>query len=457
MPMDDQGEYAAGVRDLRVASDDTQPLPVPLSGASLPTLYRDRSFWGLTVTQFLGAFNDNLFKQLMLLLSLKVAIQDRQPIAMAAFSAPFLICSGLAGYLSERYSKRTVIVLSKVAEIVVMAMGLVGFLWFDLWGFAGLLWVLLLMGMQSAFFGPSKYGILPEMLRTTDLPRANGLILMTTFLAIIFGTATAGLLSDLVIRPGLTLTEVAHQFWVTSAVCVTIAVLGTITSLPVRRVPPALPGLRLTPSALAVPAETLEMLRRDGPLTAALMASCIFWMVAGVIQQAVNSLGKIQFELSDKRTSVMVASIGVGIAAGAVLAGRASHGADFRVMRVGAWGIVGGLVVLSLPGPIHGHLLGFWGSTPMLVLLGMFAGMFAIPLQVFMQSRPPEGQKGRMIAVMNQANFAAILLSAAVYWAMDRIVVRLDWNRGAVFAMTALVMLPTALLYRGTNDEIEKI
>jgi acyl-[acyl-carrier-protein]-phospholipid O-acyltransferase/long-chain-fatty-acid--[acyl-carrier-protein] ligase len=149
----------------------------------------------------------------------------------------------------------------------------------------------------------------------------------------------------------------------------------------------------------------------------------------------------------------MVASIGVGIAAGAVVAGRASRGqASFGVMRVGAWGIFGCLLVLSLPGPIRGHLLGFWGSTPMLVLLGMFAGCFAIPLQVFMQARPPEGQKGRMIAVMNQANFAAILLCAAVYWIMDRIVVTLDANRNPIFAMTAMIMLPVALFYRGASS-----
>ena len=149
----------------------------------------------------------------------------------------------------------------------------------------------------------------------------------------------------------------------------------------------------------------------------------------------------------------MVASIGIGIATGAVLAGRLSRGtADFRVMRIGSWGIVGSLLLLSLPGPFDGHLLGFWGSVPMLIVTGAFAGMFAIPLQVFMQARPPDGQKGRMIAVMNQANFSAILLSAGVYWFFDRIVTVLDWNRSPIFALTALVMLPTAVLYRGEQE-----
>ena len=221
-----------------------------------PTLYRDPSFWGMTVTQFLGAFNDNLFKQLMLLLSLKVATEDRQPIAMAIFAAPFLLLSGIAGFLSERHSKRTIIVLCKVAEIVVMLLGMAAFLRFEIWGFPGLLCVLLLMGTQSAFFGPSKYGILPEILRERDLPRANGLILMTTFLAIIFGTAAAGFLSDMAIQDGRALADVAHRFLTASAICVTIAVVGTLTSLWIRSVPATLPGLRLELSAIAVPAAT---------------------------------------------------------------------------------------------------------------------------------------------------------------------------------------------------------
>ncbi|MHB8860883.1 MAG: MFS transporter [Pirellulaceae bacterium] len=415
----------------------------------LPSLYRDRSFWGMTVTQFLGAFNDNLFKQLMLLLSLKVAVEDRQPVAMFVFSAPFLLFSGFAGYLADRYSKRTVIVLAKVAEIVVMLLGLAAFLMFGQWGFPGLLVVLFLMGAQSAFFGPSKYGILPEMLRPSDLPRANGIILMTTFLAIIFGAASAGLLSDMAITERQSLTASAHRLWVASGVCVAIAVVGTATSLLVRKVPAAVPHLQFLRTALTVPPETRGMLRRDRPLLGAVLASSVFWLVAGIAQQAVNSLGLRQLQLNDTRTSILMACVGVGIALGSVLAGRLSQEvADFRVMRAGGWGLIVLLLVMSLPGPFHGHLLGFRGSLVALIVLGIFAGMYAIPLQVFMQSRPPDGQKGRMIAVMNQANFAAILISSGVYWVFDRVVLVMNGPRCAIFAMTAAVMLTAVLLYR---------
>jgi MFS family permease len=444
----------------RSAADAVNPYPAgagaadnrptqPIDTDALPTLYRDHSFWGMIVTQFLGAFNDNLFKQLMLLLALKVAGQDRQWEAMFVFSVPFVIFSGYAGYLADRHSKRAIIMLAKVAEILVMLMGLAAFLSFGRWGFTGLFVVLFLMGTHSAFFGPSKYGILPEMLRPRDLPRANGIILMTTFLAIIFGAVLAGVLCDLAIEEGVPLDATAHRLWIASIVCMGIAVAGTLTSLLVRRVPAAVPNLPFTWSALTIPAENRQMLSRDRPLLGAVVASSVFWLVAGVASPAVNSLGKIQLQLSDTHTSILLACIGVGIAVGSVVAGRLSHGiADFRVMRLGGWGLIASLLVVSLPGPIHGHLLGFWGTLVSLIVLGTFAGMYAIPLQVFMQSRPPDGQKGRMIAVMNQANFVAILLSSVVYWLFDRLVVLAGWPRCVMFAMTALIMLSALLLYR---------
>jgi acyl-[acyl-carrier-protein]-phospholipid O-acyltransferase/long-chain-fatty-acid--[acyl-carrier-protein] ligase len=423
---------------------------------ALPPLLQDTSFHGMVGTQFLGAFNDNLFKQLMLLLALKVAARDMQPVAMFVFSLPFLLFSGYAGYLSDRFSKRNVIVLSKVAEIVVMALGMLGFLLFLQFGFPGLLLVLFLMGTQSAFFGPGKYGILPEMLRPQDLPRANGIILMTTFLAIIFGTATAGFLTKATLREGQQLEVAATGLWLASGICVLIAITGTLTSLLIRRVVASNPHLAFEASALTIPQATRQMLNRDRPLCYALLASCMFWLLAGVTQQAVNSLGEKQLGLTDDRTSILVASIGVGIALGAIAAGKLSRGrADFHVMRLGCWGMIVCLLILALPGPRQGHLLGFWGSLPMLVLLGMGAGMFAIPLQVFMQARPPEGLKGRMIAVMNQANFAAIFLSAGVYWLFDQIVISLGWNRSPIFAFMALIMLPVALLYRPEDEPLE--
>ncbi|MEM6777107.1 MAG: MFS transporter, partial [Planctomycetota bacterium] len=172
----------------------------------------DRSFIGFLTTQFFGAFNDNLFKQLLLLLAIPPAVMagveqpdgpDLQGVATIVFGIPFVVFGGLAGYLADRFSKRTIIVASKWAEVAVMGLGMLAFLMAPVLGFVGLWVVLFLMGLQSTFFGPGKYGILPEMLHREQLSRANGLVLMTTFIAIIVGTAAAGPLKEAVLPADL--------------------------------------------------------------------------------------------------------------------------------------------------------------------------------------------------------------------------------------------------------------
>lgn len=430
---------------------------------SLPRLYVDASFWGMTATQLFGAFNDNLFKQLMLLLAIPMGLgavfdeQDHQGLATIVFSLPFVLFSGYAGFLGDRFSKQPIIVLAKVAEIAVMLLGLLAFVFYGVTGYTGLLVVLFLMGTQSAFFGPSKYGILPEMLRTKDLPRANGIMVMTTFLAIIFGTAAAGLLRHWFWDPNTPFTETAHRMWVGSAFCIGIAVVGTATALLVRWVPPAQPELRFRWSAVTVPPESRRVLREDSPLLMAILATCIFWMVSGVAILAINSLGMVQLAVGDFKTSIMTAIIGLGIALGAMLAGKLCRGrANPQVVTAGAWGLVVLFVLLSVSLPGGVHLLGYGGSLAALVLTGMAAGFFAIPVQVLIQARPPDGLKGRMIAVMNQTNFLAIMMSGFVYYLFDWIVVVLVWPRSAIFAMIAILLLPVAVFYRLPDDAYEK-
>lgn len=446
-----------------------------LDTSALPSLYRDKSFWGMTITQFLGAFNDNLFKQLVLLLSIAGAANaqaaedvDNQWLPMLLFATPFLLFTGYAGFLADRYSKRTIVVLCKVAEIIVVALGGVGFVLYALDGSMWALYaVLFLMAAQSAFFGPAKYGILPEMLRDTDLPRANGFMLMTTFLAIIFGTAIAGLL----------LKSFSDRLWVGSAACIVIAVVGTLTSLWVRRVPIANPRLQFTPEALTVPRDMVDLLKRDRPLLMALTVSSLFWLLAGLVPSAVNALGKLVLQVGDDNTSALSAIIGVGIAVGCAIGGLVSKGrVDFRLLRVGSIGMLITLVIVSIPAsgnvdalkdatgvltrmPGIGEStqwLGFWASLPLFLMMGAFTGLFAVPLQVFMQSRPPDDKKGRMIAVMNQANWIGILLAAGIYWALTKIVEWQDWPRSTVFLFIGILLLPIVLFYNPKNELLDK-
>ncbi|MEZ6124309.1 MAG: MFS transporter [Planctomycetaceae bacterium] len=402
-------------------------------GSSAPALVRLGSntvFHGLLLTQFLGAFNDNYFKQMVLLKCVELSSRgqsDLQPLAMAAFALPFVLLSGIGGYLSDRLSKRSVVVLCKVAEIVIMASAL---------------WVLLLkasvtselyllivvlsfMGAQSAIFGPAKYGILPELFHSRQLLPVNGAIQMTTFLAIIFGMAAAGIALD----------RLNNSLWLCSMVAVGIAAAGTLTSLLVRHTPVAEPGLKLKADNLFLPSDVRRLLRNRPPLLKAILVMTVFWFVGGVAQPAVNNLGENVLQLSKTRTSLMAASIGVGIALGCVVSGfvgAGGHGSGARWTARGSWLMCAALALISVlgsgvlgrPEVSIGRIQSLYDSVAIadnmewalrfsMLFLGLAAGIFVIPVQVYIQEAPPADLKGRMIGAMNFMTWIGILLSAA--------------------------------------------
>ena len=415
--------------------------------APTPNLYRDPAFWGMTSTQFLGAFNDNVFKQLILLLAVRAAVDgagtDLQGMATMIFAAPFVLFSGFAGFLADRNSKRTIVVLCKVSEIAIMLLGVVVF---ALGSLPVVFCVLFLMGMQSAFFGPAKYGILPEMLRSSDLPRANGVIQMTTFLAIILGVSLAGFLVE----------YFGARLWAAAGCCVAIAIVGTGTSLLVRRTSIASPALAFDPSIFAIGRDTFRLLRGDLRLAGVLALSMLFWFIGGMVQQTVNKFGLEQLRLGAAQTSRMAAMIAIGIAVGCVVAGKLSAGRiGFRLVRIGAVGIVGCLLALAAPTVIAGPA-SIWHSLSMveLVALGFFAGLFAVPLQVYLQATPPADQKGRIIGTMNLINWIGILGAGAFYHGSVHLAPAINRTPSALFAVVALVMAPVALLFRAPDVEL---
>src|SRR3954470_13746446 len=172
-------------------------------------------------TQFLGAFNDNLFKIVVSMMAVHLVTAGRAgrelSIVSAVFILPFLLFSGYAGQLADVYSKRTVLVISKSLEIAAAGLGLIAFAFNHLQLTYA---VLFLIALQATFFSPAKYGILPEILPDRDLSRANGVLEMSTFVAIVLGTAAGGYLFD----------ASRGHLWVIGALVVGVAVIGTATS-----------------------------------------------------------------------------------------------------------------------------------------------------------------------------------------------------------------------------------
>ena len=392
--------------------------------------------------------------------------------------------------------------MCKVAELGIVLLGMIGFATGSL---AVLLTVLCLMGVHSAFFGPSKYGILPELLRPSDLPRANGFMLMATFLAIIFGLAAAGAAKQIF----------AGSLWLASLPCLVIALTGLTTSLLIRPTTIAQPTLKFDWSSIVIASETRQLLKRDRTLLGVLVMSSVFWFVGGTVYPpAINSFCKEQLKLNDLATGAMAASTGLGIAIGCVLAGLLSKDrVRGWLVRTGSWGLTLSLAVLALPGPgfdtvreeirqhkqarietvrsqsgtvadtvvrtpssgrespdhdsdshgptstdpfRRGSLLGPYGSVIALIAVGLFAGFFSVPLQVFLQASAPSDQKGRIIGAFNLLNWIGIAGSGAVYsLGRSLLIERMELPHASLFGFAALLMLPVALFYRPPETTIE--
>jgi acyl-[acyl-carrier-protein]-phospholipid O-acyltransferase/long-chain-fatty-acid--[acyl-carrier-protein] ligase len=243
--------------------------------------------------------------------------------------------------------------------------------------------------------------------------------------------------------------------WLGSIACIVIAVLGTVTSFSIRRLPPANANLKYEWSCWLIPRQTLQLMMRNKQLLAAVIVVAVFWMVGGVVLQTVNALGKTQLGLNELQTSGLNVAIGLGTAIGCVMGGYLSHGRINRMVVVGgAVGTVIMLIVMSLPGRNQGHLLGFYGSLPVLLLLGAFSGMFIVPVQVALQSLPPPDEKGRMIATMNQFSWIGVILGALIYKACMPVLATTGWPRASIFAVTAVLMLPVAIFYRPKDERL---
>lgn len=422
-----------------------------LSGTQ--SVYRDRSFIGMLMTQFLGAFNDNVFKQILLLICIDLAAGNRaenlQGVAATVFAIPFILLSGYCGYLSDKKSKRNIVIISKVLEIVVMALGVMAFMS----GSIGVMMaVLFLMGAQSALFGPSKYGILPELFERRDLPRVNGMILMTTFLSIILAFWISGEVKE----------ALGDEVWKVSLLCIGIAVVGTLTSLLIRRTPIAHPEMSFHVSALVIRHDTWKVIRKDPRLFWTLIAASVFWTTGGVVfPNATNDLGREQFGWGDAATGRLAACTGIGIALGCVVAGYLSRSKfDARLVRFGSTGMFVGLVILAIPGSTPETIaIGWQGAAMALIWLGFCAGLFTVPLQVLLQAATPRDHIGRVIGAMNLANWIGLALSGVYYSIWNQVFASMDVHipYNAMYGAAALLILPLVLFYRPESVELSEM
>jgi acyl-[acyl-carrier-protein]-phospholipid O-acyltransferase / long-chain-fatty-acid--[acyl-carrier-protein] ligase len=397
------------------------------------------SFWALIATQFQGAFSDNAYKFMLIFVftasSLSLADRDRLIFMVAAlFSIPFILFSLPGGYLADRYSKRTVTIGTKFLEIAVMLIAVAGFAINSL---PLQLVAVFLLSTQAAFFGPSKYGLLPELLPQQRLSWGNGVIELGTFLAIIAGTLAGGMLAA-AFR--------GAQVW-SGLILLALAVVGLVTSLGIGRVPAAAPTKQLSNFRADLLLQ-LRLMRRDRTLLLAILGNTYIWLLAALLQLNIVFYGTDVLHLTESENGILQASLAIGIGLGSLLAGYLSQNKiEYGLVPLGSIGITLFGILLYRPN------LSLTAVAVNLGLLGIFGGFFVVPVNALIQHRPDPEQKGGIIAWANQLSFVGIFLASGLYYLMASV---LKLTPPAIFLCGAgmtvaatlyiLVILPDAFL-----------
>ncbi len=372
-----------------------------------------KAFAWLNATQFFGALNDNIFKTLiqMFLIGM-VPRTNAVPLAVATiiFALPYLFFTCYAGFLADRFSKKTVTVVLKYAELVIMVCAFFAFGMGSRW----MLYVLLfLMSVQSALFSPTKYGILPELVKPDALSRANSLLVAFSFLAIIAGSATAPALAK-----GMTWLFASdgiggnnRAYGIAQLVCVGIAIAGIFTShrvFPLHSMKPGLHPDLLFPRKMW---RTWCWVRQDRNLVVAMTGTWLFSMLAAFLQINLVRYGIDHMKLDEKGSSFLFFFAAIGIAAGAWVSGRFSkRNIEFGTMPGGAFLLAIATFALGLlpAGPRV-------ASVSFLILMaGMGAGLFVVPLDTFLQIRLPADRRGEGLALNSFLSWCGILFSGVM-------------------------------------------
>lgn len=388
-----------------------------------------RGFWSLIATQFQGAFSDNILRNLLLsmIVGMNMAKTERETFVSVVtflFSVPFLILSMPGGWLADRFSKRQITIWTKVMEFGSMLLATAGLATHTL-GLSPA--ALTLVASQAALFGPSKYGLLPELLSEKSLSWGNGVIELGTFLAIIIGTVAGAWMGE---------HFSGHEAYA-GYVLLGLSVIGFLTSLGVDKVPAAAPEKPFRLNIIGDLWVQIGKMRKDRALWLAVLGNTYFWFLGSLLFSTIVVYGPDVLHVGQTKTGYLNAMLAVGIGIGSMAAGWVSENKiEYGLIPLGSIGMTcTGLALGITP---HGMA----GSAALLGMLGFWAGFFAVPVNALIQHKPAEQDKGGIIAAANLLSFVGIAISSGVYFVFTAYI-HLD-PRGVIVAASCITAFSTA-------------
>jgi 1-acyl-sn-glycerol-3-phosphate acyltransferase len=381
-------------------------------------LLRQRRFLPFFLTQSLGAFNDNVYRQAIIGLLGYLAVPAEQKtlytnLAPAIFILPYFLLSATAGQIAEKLEKSRLIRITTMMEIAIMSLAAVGFLTQNM---VLLLMALFCTGLQSTLFGPVKYAILPNVLHPEELTGGNGLVEMGTSMSILLGMLFGGMIFSIAGANGPVVASVA---------IVALAITGNLVSRAIPRVEPAAPDLNIhwnpIPESLAV----MRLARKQPAVRNAMLGISWFWFIGTVLTANLPTYADVHLGAASTSLYLLALalfSIGTGI--GSLACEKLSQRTvEIGLVPLGAIGMTAFLIDLYFARPgaapatgldVAGFLAqpGSWRILIDLTGIGVFAGFYVVPLFALVQSRTPKRELSRVIAALNIQNSMFIVAAA---------------------------------------------
>jgi MFS family permease len=409
-------------------------------------LLSDRRFFPYFSAQFLGAFNDNFFKNALILL---VTYRFPEPpgvsratlVALAGglFTLPFFLCSAQAGKLADRHDKARMAWWVKIAELAIVLFATAFLFQANGSALVALFLALVALGVHSAFFGPLKYGILPELVPADRVLDANALVGGSTFLAILLGTLAGGLASS----------ASTSAVWTTGLPLVLVALLGVAAARAIPRLGARAPELVVSRNPFAGTFVLLHEGWRARDLRPIYLLVSWFWFLGAGLLSVLAPFCRETFGDEAWIASVFLAAFSVGIAVGAAVSPALVRAVGReRTVRGSAWVMAGGLAVVALLPKVAGpvgmstHFLGF-------LLVAAAGGAYAVPLMTELQLRSPHDRRARSIATNNVLNALAMVLASGVL----ALLYRLGQGFAVALAFFSLTAAAVAVFARLSSTE----
>jgi MFS family permease len=409
-----------------------------------PSLLRDRRFLPMFLTQFFGALNDNVYKQaLLLVITYGLIIQQSAEIstlnnlAALLFILPYFIFSATAGQIADKYERAQLVRYLKLTEIVIMLLGTAGFLLGHLWL---LLLALFLMGTHSSFFGPIKYAILPEVLKSDELMSGNALFQSGTSIAILVGMILGG---------AVIASSAGNLLWI-SVTVVTIACLGYFSSRFILQQKVSAPDLKVDWNFFRTSIQTIRYAKSLPIIFTILLGNSWYWFYGATYLTQIPQLTQENLHGSENVVSLLLTFFSVGIGVGSLLCRRIGGSeVNIKMVPLGAVGLTVFAFYLAISlhfvPEVSGARLGvidlfthgasYYHVMLSVTLLGISGGFYIVPLYAMMQAYSPRSHRARVVAANNILN-AVFMVSSAIFSIIILSILKIDMQ--VLFCMTAV-------------------